>query len=167
MKHLISILFIQSANFFLNPASYQSPELSKLAYELYLNSEQLTGLFNFLKVEHDNRLELIKQINLNPIDSVRKLYEISQRSLVIKIHDFQFERYQLDELLDLPYAEVIILQRTNRMARYISHLKAEKTDIWQIVGDSNPWKTYAFANFGDWCHKPLDQLSAKNIYTST
>jgi LPS sulfotransferase NodH len=123
--------------FFLNPASYQSPELSKLAYELYLNSEQLTGLFNFLKVEHDNRLELIKQINLNPIDSVRKLYEISQRSLVIKIHDFQFERYQLDELLDLPYVEVIILQRSNRMARYISHLKAEKTDIWHTKDTSS------------------------------
>jgi hypothetical protein len=123
--------------FFLNPKSYQSPESSKLAYEGSLNSEQLTSLFNFLKVDQGNRLELIKQINLNPINSVRKLYEVTQRSLVIKIHDFQFERYQLDELLDLPYAEVIILQRSNRMARYVSHLKAEQTDIWHTVNTSD------------------------------
>jgi LPS sulfotransferase NodH len=121
--------------FFLTPEGYQSP--NKLACEVHLNNEQLTELFNFLKVEQGNRLELIKQINLNPINSVRKLYEISSRSLVIKIHDFQFDRYQLDELLDLPYVEVIILQRSNRMARYVSHLKAEQTNIWHTVDTSD------------------------------
>jgi hypothetical protein len=155
--------------FFLNPRSYQSPELSKLAYELYLNSEQLTGLFNFLKVEHDNRLELIKQINLNPIDSVRKLYEISSQSLVIKIHDFQFERYQLDELLDLPYVEVIILQRSNRMARYVSHLKAEQTDIWHTADTSSMQVIVDREDFiktelesSNWFKKIKQRVSSKN-----
>lgn len=123
--------------FFDNPKWYEAQENPVFAYEMYLNSDQLTGLFDFLKVEHGNHLELIKQVNLNPIDSAIKLYEMSSRSLVIKIHDFQFERFQLDRLLDLPYVEIIILQRSNRLARYISHIKAEQTDIWQSMDTSN------------------------------
>ena len=123
--------------FFDNPKFYENKENPVFAYERNLNSDQLSGLFNFLKVEHGNHLELIKQVNLNPIDSAIKLYEISSRSLVIKIHDFQFERYQLDQLLDLPYVEIIILQRSNRIARYISHIKAEQTDIWQSIDTSS------------------------------
>ena len=123
--------------FFDNPKGYETQKNPKFGYEILLNKEQLTSLFNFLKVEHGNFLELIKQVNLKPIDSAVKLYEISPQSVVIKIHDFQFEKFQLDQLLDLPYVEIIILQRSNRMARYISHLKARRNDIWSNVDTSS------------------------------
>lgn len=123
--------------FFANPEWYEIQKNPKFSYEILFNKEQLAGLFNFLKVEDGDFLELVKQVNLKPIESAIKLYEVSPHSVVIKIHDYQFERFQLDRLLDLPYVEIIILQRSNRMARYVSHLKAEQNNIWVSVDTSN------------------------------
>jgi hypothetical protein len=155
--------------FFDNPKYYERRENPKFAYEIFFNKDQLTELFNFLKVEHGNFLELIKQVNLNPIDSAIKLYEISSHSVVIKIQDFQFERFRLDQLLDLPYVEVIILQRSNRIARYISHIKAEQTDIWankdtssmQVVVDREDFiKKEQLSN--DWFEKIKQRVASKD-----
>jgi hypothetical protein len=126
---------IQAVNeFFLHPGFHQDKEITP--YELLLTEYQCNQLFDFLNVEQGSYIELIKQVNLNPVKSLLKLYEISEDSLAVKIHRHQFEKYQLDELLNLSYVEIIILERSNRMARYISLLKANQTDIWHGIDTS-------------------------------
>lgn len=123
--------------FLLNPKGFEHLENPTFPYEIVLNRYQLTKLFDFFEVEYGNYLELIKQINRRPIDAIFKLYESTEQSLVINIHDFQFKKFGIDVLLDLPYVEIIILQRSNRMARYISHLIAQETKIWYTVNTSD------------------------------
>jgi hypothetical protein len=127
---------LQAINeFILDPVFFKDKEITP--YETFLTKFQCNQLFEFLNVEQGSYIELIKKVNLNPVNSLIKLYEISTDSLVVKIHRKQIHTDQIDELLQLPYVEIIILQRSNRIARYISLLKAKKTDIWHGVDTSN------------------------------
>lgn len=159
---------IQAINeFFLHPGFHQTKEITP--YEIFLTKSQCDQLFDFLNVDRGSYIELIEQVNLNPIDSLTKLYEVSTDSLAVKIHRHQFEKYQLDKLLELPYVEVIILQRSNRMARYVSLLKANQTDIWHGIDTSNLQVVVDKDEFVkeeqlsiNWFDKIKQQVSSKN-----
>jgi hypothetical protein len=155
--------------FFLNIKAYTGKKIFKFPLDLFLTTDHLAQLYDSLKVEQGNFVEFIKQVDLNPIYSVIKLYETSLKSVVVKIHDFQFEKYQLDELLNLPYVEIIILQRSNRLARYISHLNAKKTNTWDIVDTSSQQVTIDREDFikteqesENWFATIKQKISSKN-----
>jgi hypothetical protein len=125
--------------FFLNLGFYVREDFvpDDLLHKTLIRPYERWQLFKFLNVEQENYPELIKQINRTPIQAVKKLYELVPANLVIKIHRHQLEELNLYELLDLPYVEVILLERSNRLKSHVSSLKARKFDKWHNVDTSN------------------------------
>jgi hypothetical protein len=125
--------------FFLNLGFYVREDFvpDDLLHKTLIKDHERKQLFDFLNVEQENYPELIKQINRTPIQAVKKLYEIIPGNLVIKIHRHQLEELKLHEFLELPYVEVILLERSNRLDSYVSLLKAKQFDKWHNVDTSN------------------------------
>jgi len=125
--------------FFLNLGFYVREDFvpDDLPHKTLLKKEERIQLFDFLKVEQENYPELIKKINITPVDALLKLYEVTQSNLVVKIHKHQLEELHLHELLHLPYTEVILLERTSRLHSHVSILKARQFDKWHNVDTSN------------------------------
>ena len=152
---------------FLNHIRYQDKKSTP--FNTYLTIEQRNQLFDFLNVENKDQSELMKKIKNNPVESICKLYEITPVSLVVKIHRTQIRQFHLDELLQLPFVEVIILQRSNRIARYVSLLKAYETDNWHRVDTSHLQVSVNEEEFlqleklsKEWFEKIKQQISSKN-----
>lgn len=125
--------------FFLNLGFYVREDFvpDDLLHKTLIKPYERWHLFNFLNVEQENYPELIKQINRTPIQAVKKLYEIVPDNLVVKIHRHQLEELKLYELFELPYVEVILLERSNRLKSHVSSLKARKFDKWHNVDTSD------------------------------
>lgn len=125
--------------FFLNLGFYVNEDHvpADLPHKTLIKENERRELFTFLNVEQENYPELIKEINRRPVEALLKLYEVTPVNLVVKIHHHQFEENQLNNLLDLPYVEVILLERTSRLHSYVSNLKARQFDKWHNVDTSN------------------------------
>ena len=108
-----------------------------LPHKKLIKDDERRQLFDFLNVEQENYPELIKQINQNPIDALLKLYEVIPINLVVKIHRYQLEELHLHGLLQLPFTEVVLLERTGRLHTHVSSLKAKQFDKWHNVDTSN------------------------------
>lgn len=108
-----------------------------LAHKTLLTSEQKNHLFSFLNVAHDDYYNLLVNIYKNPIESLTALYQVTDKTLVVKIMHKQYNELGLDRLLDLPFVEVILLDRSNKLEEYVSHRKAIEYDQWYNVDTSN------------------------------
>ena len=116
---------------------FEGQEDPEFHFNTLLQNNLSVKLFDFLKVEQGNFVEFIKQMNLNPINFLLKLYEISPSSVVVKLHKFQAESFQIDKILDLPFVEIIILERSNRLARYTSLMIAMEMNKWAGIDTSD------------------------------
>ena len=102
-----------------------------------LTQGQQESLFKFLKIESLNHFDMLVGIYESPIKSLVELYNVTEKTLVIKIMRAHFEELVLDDLLDLPFVEAIVLERSNKLEEYVSHRKAIELDQWYNTDTSN------------------------------
>jgi hypothetical protein len=108
-----------------------------LPHKDLLTLEQQECLFKFLNVEPNDYYNLLVNIYKEPITSLIELYNVTDKTLVVKIMRKHFEDLGLDKLLELPFVEVILLERSNKLEEYVSHRKAIEHDKWYNVDTSN------------------------------
>lgn len=108
-----------------------------LPHKDLLTEKQQDCLFKFLNVEYNDYYNLLVNIYNNPIASLIELYNVTDKTLVVKIMHKHFEDCGLDKLLELPFVEVILLERSNKLEEYVSHRKAIEHDKWYNTDTSN------------------------------
>jgi hypothetical protein len=101
-----------------------------LPHKDMLSAEQQHHLFNFLEIKDHNHYKMLTGIYSNPIDTLLEVYKITDKTLVVKIMKGHFEELNLDRLLDLPFVEAIVLERSNKLEEYVSHIKAMESNKW-------------------------------------
>jgi hypothetical protein len=99
-----------------------------LPHKNILTQEQQNHLFNFLDI--NDHYDMLVNIYKSPVESLVELYNITTKTLVVKIMRRHYEELKLDSLLDLPYTEIIVLERSNKLEEYVSHIKAIEFDKW-------------------------------------
>lgn len=108
-----------------------------LPHKDMLSLEQQDSLFTFLNIQDRNHYEMLVNIYNNPIDALLELYKITDKTLVVKIMRLQFNELDLDRLIDFPFVEIIVLERSNKLEEYVSHMKAIEHNKWFNVDTSN------------------------------
>lgn len=108
-----------------------------LPHKDLLTQTQQESLFKFLKVESNNHFDMLIEIYKSPIESLLELYNVTTKTLVVKIMRDHFEELDLYRLLDIPFVEVIVLERSNKLEEYVSHRKAIELDQWYNTDTSN------------------------------
>lgn len=102
-----------------------------------LESIQQDKLFTFLNVKEEDYFNLLVNIYKQPIEALIELYNVTDKTLVVKIMHKHFDDLNLDRLLDLPFVEVILLERTNKLEEYVSHRKAIEFNKWYNADTSD------------------------------
>jgi len=108
-----------------------------LPHKDLLTLEQQSCLFKFLNVETDDYYNLLVNIYKEPVSSLIELYNITEKTLVVKIMRKHFEDLGLNKLLESPFVEVVLLERSNKLEEYVSHRKAIEHDKWYNTDTSN------------------------------
>jgi hypothetical protein len=108
-----------------------------LPHKDLLTTEQQDCLFKLLNVVADDYYNLLVNIYKEPITSLIELYNATDKTLVVKIMHNHFEDCGLDKLLELPFVEVILLERSDKLEEYVSHRKAIEHDKWYNTDTSN------------------------------
>lgn len=108
-----------------------------LPHKDLLTQLQQESLFKLLKIESNNHFDMLVEIYKSPVESLLELYNVTSKTLVVKIMRNHFEELNLSRLLDFPFVEVIVLERTNKLEEYVSHRKAIELDQWYNTDTSN------------------------------
>jgi len=108
-----------------------------LPHKDLLTQSQQDLLFNFLKIENNNHFDMLVGIYNSPIDSLIELYNVTDQSLVVKVMRAHYQELDLGRLVDLPFVEVILLERSNKLEEYVSHKKAIEFNQWYNTDTSN------------------------------
>lgn len=108
-----------------------------LPHKDLLTQSQQDSLFNFLKIENSNHFDMLVGIYNSPVDSLIELYNVTDKSLVVKVMRAHYQELDLARLIDLPFVEVILLERSNKLEEYVSHRKAIEFDRWYNTDTSN------------------------------
>lgn len=93
--------------------------------------------------------EFLEKLRKNPGSILLGIMESLDSNIVIKIHGYHMmgQRSMLDELISLPFTEVIILHRKDSMKQYVSYLKALKLRQWTGVDTTDTQVTVDFDEF--------------------
>lgn len=141
-----------------------------LPHKDLLTDEQQDHLFNFLNVKNRNYFDMLVNIYKSPVDSLLELYNITDKTLVVKVmHNHFDELPDLYKLLELSFVELIVLERSNKLEEYVSHRKAIAHNTWynsdtsniKIVIDVNKFlekKEWSFS----WYNHIISIISTKN-----
>jgi hypothetical protein len=121
-----------------------------------LTQQQQDKLFTFLNVENSDYFNLLVSIYKQPIESLVELYNATDKTLVVKIMHKHFKDLSLDKLLDLPFVEVIVLDRSNKLEEYVSHRKAIEFNKWYNADTSDLKITVDIDKFLERNHLSLD-----------
>jgi hypothetical protein len=108
-----------------------------LPHKDLLTQKQQDSLFGVLNIDTGNHFDMLVGIYKSPIKSLLELYNVTEKTLVVKIMKAHFEELKLDTLLNLPFVEVILLERLNKLEEYVSHRKAIELDQWYNTDTSN------------------------------
>lgn len=121
-----------------------------------LTQQQQDKLFELLNVNDGDYFNLLVNIYKQPIESLVELYNATDKTLVVKIMHRHFKDLSLDKLVDLPFVEVIVLDRSNKLEEYVSHRKAIEFNKWYNADTSNLKITVDIDKFLERKHTSLD-----------
>lgn len=100
-----------------------------------LNDHERSCLFKLMKVSNVD--ELVQSIKDHPELGFSSLDQVIQENKIIKIHDYWFEKIDLNFIFELENTKFVLIDRSSKIEQYVSEKISFQLNRWNRFDTSN------------------------------